>query len=263
MIEFYVFTFGLFMGSFLNVVADRLTNGITLLGRSKCESCNHKLSWRDLIPIISFIELRGKCRYCRASFSNSYFITEIFTGVVYLLTYILSQNIFDNYLITFLHLLIVSVLIVMVISDIKYQIINDEMQILLFIFGSLRLYLLANYLIFNIGETFQLYAFSLLNGVLVMLPILLIFTISKGRGMGFADVKFAFIAGFILGLFGGLLSIYIAFVTGGLFGILLIIFKKVSRKSKIAFGPFLVLGFYIVMFYSDYLIKLIQSYYIY
>src|SRR3990167_11154860 len=87
-----LFIIGLFFGSFLNVVADRLACEQTLGGRSKCDTCKRELSWIDLIPIISYTSLKVKCRYCQASISIQYPISEIATGVIFTLTWILSQN---------------------------------------------------------------------------------------------------------------------------------------------------------------------------
>src|SRR3989344_8918050 len=115
----YLFIMGLFFGSFFNVLADRMSNEQTILGRSKCDSCKHKLSWYDLMPIISFTLLNGKCRYCKAPISIQYPISEIFTAVIFALTWILSLQIYHSVYMHVLNLVLASVFIVMFLSDIR------------------------------------------------------------------------------------------------------------------------------------------------
>ncbi len=252
MIEAYIFILGLFFGSFLNVLADRLPHGRTLLGRSKCDNCHHELSWRDLIPIISFIELKGKCRYCKASLSIQYPLSEIFTGAIFLLTWILSNQWYQDTTLHIVHIVIAAVLIVMMLSDIRYQIIPDSMQVILFLLGIGRLILLGMLQqdMIMIGWL-EYMGWAFLHGVVVMAPLLTVFFVTKGRGMGFGDVKFAFITGFILGLWSGLGALYIGFITGGVIGAFLILSRRGKPKSKIAFGPFLILGFYMMLFFEQ------------
>ena len=252
MLEIYIFIVGLFFGSFLNVLADRLPKGRTLLGRSECDQCHHVLNWKDLFPVISFIELNGKCRYCKASLSIQYPAVEIVTGVVFLLTWTLSNVWYHEVSMHILHVSIASVLLVMVISDLRYQIIPDSMQISLLLLGLIRLIFLGS---FQQNTTaiiwLQYFGTAFIHGLIVMAPLFLIYILTKGRGMGFGDVKFSFITGLMLGLWPGLGALYIGFITGGIAGAYLIISRKGKPKSKIAFGPFLILGFYLMLFFEQ------------
>lgn len=262
MIEAYIFVLGLFFGSFLNVLADRLPQGRTLLGRSKCDSCHHELSWRDLIPIISFIELRGSCRYCKASLSLQYPLVELFTGVIFLLTWTLSNQWYHSVFLHTIHIAIASVLLVMLLSDLRYQIIPDSMQISLLVLGVIRLVLLGMLQeSMGIIAWLQYTGWAVVHGLAVMVPLLLVYIITKGRGMGFGDVKFSFLSGFILGLWSGLGALYIGFVSGGIVGAFLILSRRGKPKSKIAFGPFLILGFYIMLFFEQDVIYWISKLY--
>ncbi|PIZ63239.1 hypothetical protein COY16_02590 [Candidatus Roizmanbacteria bacterium CG_4_10_14_0_2_um_filter_39_13] len=262
----FLFFIGLFFGSFLNVLADRLSKRKTILGRSMCDSCKHVLSWNDLIPIVSYLMLHGKCRYCKAPFSIQYPLAEIFTGVIFVLTWYLSTERLiisaDLFGIHIIHIAIVAVLIVMFLSDIRYQIIPDEMQIALLMLGILKVVSLSLFLkgtsLIGLSQDLGMH---ILYGVGVMSPLLLVFLITKGRGMGFGDVKLAFVMGLILGLLSGFLALYISFVVGGMVGGVLLLTKKGKRKTKIAFGPFLILGLYLMMFIEEDIILFVSRIY--
>ncbi len=266
---FYIWLFilGTFFGSFFNVLADRLSKEQTIGGRSKCDKCKHVLAWYDLIPIISFTLLNGKCRYCRAPIAKGHLLAEIVTGVLFILTYILSTRVYPDIHFHLIHLAITGVIIVMLLADFRYHIIPDEMQIALFILGFLRF--LFQQSIPQIIDIERIWSIGFLPtlgyqigfGLIVMLPILLLYLITRGRGMGFGDVKLAFNMGFILSLWSGLLAIYLAFVIGGIAGLFLLVSKKRKLKSKIAFGPFLIIGFYVMLYFSKELYSGINTVY--
>ena len=263
---FLLFEVGLFFGSFLNVLADRLSMGKTMGGRSMCDSCMHVLSWNDLIPIVSFLILRGKCRYCKAPFSIQYPLVELFTGVIFVITWYFSLHSIlippDSYLLHSIHLGFAAVLIVMLLADFRYQIIPDEMQIALLILGVSKI-LYTSIVIGGVGLSVvsQTMGMHALYGLSVMAPLLLVFLITKGRGMGFGDVKLAFVMGLILGLLPGFLALYIGFVIGGIVGGILLLTKKGKRKTKIAFGPFLILGLYTMIFFENEIVLFVSKIY--
>ena len=252
---FIAFT-GLFFGSFLNVLADRLSFGKTILGRSMCESCHHVLAWNDLIPVISYTLLNGKCRYCKASISIQYPLSEIFTAVMFVLTYYLSLQSYNQFPLHIIHVLIAAILVVMILSDLRYQILPDEMQIALIIVSLVRLYVLFQPTFASVDV--KLYAIGALG---VPLPLLLVFLFSKGRGMGFGDVKYAVSMGLLLGIWNGLIALYLAFIIGGLVGGAVLLLRKGSMKTKIAFGPFLFLGTYLMLFYEADIILILSRIY--
>lgn len=258
-----LFIFGLFFGSFLNVLADRLPREETLSGRSHCESCQHVLAWYDLIPIFSYLSLKGKCRYCHKSFSIEYMIVEILTGVLFLATWIFTMYLFSDMILAFIAVAIVSTLWVMFLSDIRYQILPDEMQIMLFIFSAIWHFVYWNEYInsFELSGYGDILHFPLVGAVIVMIPILLLHILTKGRGMGFGDVKLALNMGFLLGTFSGLLALYIAFVMGGIIGAYLLITKKLKMKSKIAFGPFLIIATFVMFFFQENIVEAIKKLY--
>lgn len=237
----YVFVLGLCIGSFANVLIDRLSLGQSINGRSHCDYCQKQLMPLDLIPVISFIASKGRSRCCNKKLSWQYPLVEGITGILFVIIYISfigAAHSIDGGVYAVIKLLawagIGTSLLVIFISDVKYQIIPDEIQIVL---GSLSLLLQV-----LIAPQFTTFYMSIFSGVAVMLPILAIYLATKKKGMGFGDVKLAFCMGILLGTKGGLIALYIAFLVGACVGLLLIIGKKVNIKSKIAFGPFLIIG---------------------
>lgn len=251
----FSFLFGMFIGSFLNVLSDRLPREETILGRSYCEKCQHILSSKDLIPVLSFVFLRGRCRYCKTKLSFYYPLAEIITGLIVALTsYLFITFVSNTNIALFLvYQTIVACFIVIVLADLKFHIIPDEMQIALLIVSVVK--------IFIMGISWQIIGIYFFSGFVVMLPILLLFLFTQGRGMGFGDVKYAFIMGLLLGWQQGLLALYIGFVTGAAVGTVLIVSQKKKMKSKIAFGPFLVLGTYIMLLYGERIVEQVKLWY--
>ena len=135
----FIFLFGVSIGSFLNVLIDRLPQERKITGRSVCDYCQHQLSWYDLIPILSFFLLKGRCRYCRKKLSFQYPLVEILTGLMFIfvfLTYVKNIqeiSIWQNWLVILSLWGIVSCFIVIFFSDVKYHLISD--YILLALFG--------------------------------------------------------------------------------------------------------------------------------
>lgn len=234
----YIFILGLSIGSFLNVLIDRLANDESILGRSYCDNCKKQIKSIDLIPIISFLLLKGKCRFCKKKINLRYPIVEFLTASLFLLDFIfLPINI---PVIKIVELTLISALIVIFFTDLKYQIIPDQMLILIGFLAILMLFQ-NNFNLFSIAHVFY-------ESILVTLPIFLIYFFSKGKAMGFGDVKLSLVLGLFFGLWKGLTILYIAFVLGSIVALYLIIFKKKKIKSKIAFGPFIVIGTFCVFF---------------
>ena len=256
---------GLVIGSFLNILIDRIPKGESpIRGRSYCDKCKKTLKWYDLIPLFSFIILKGKCRYCRASLSWYYSVVELTTGIMFVVTTLFILNNFKfsilnfqsnlNYSITNYQLLIplayylfvVSCLIVIFFADLKYGIIPDKI-----IFPAIAvsfLYFLINHSSLIINHLFSAVGASLF--------FLLLFLITKGKGMGFGDVKFAFLMGLILGFPNIIVGLYVAFLTGAIIGCILILWrKKRVFGTAIPFGPFLVIGTLVSIFLGDFLFQ--------
>lgn len=241
MIPLALFIYGTAIGSFLNVLIDRLPHDQPITGRSHCDYCKKKLAGQDLIPVVSFFLLDGRCRYCKKKLSYFYPFVEVLTGLTFAMVWILIPG---NIVTKIIYLGIFSCLITIFFADYKYQIIPDEVQIALMIF------VLALTVLMPGGPLMWSLFRKLLAGVAVMTPILLIYLLTQAKGMGFGDVKYAFIMGFLLGIHGGITALFIAFVTGAAVGLLMIAGGRKKMKSAIAFGPFLVIGTIAVIFYG-------------
>ena len=263
LIIIFIFIFGLSVGSFLNVLIDRLSQEEKITGRSYCDHCGHQLAWYDLIPLLSFFILKRRCRYCGKKISFQYPLVEFLTGVFFVLIalnlYPLNKPFFSFSYPQSLYLLIanfviISCLIVIFFADLKYQIIPDQIEIFLFC-ASLII------LPFYSQSIWLAFFHQILAALIIMAPIFFINFLSAGKAMGFGDVKLAFNIGFLLGLKAGFFALYFAFVFGGIVGFILILFRRKKLKSKIAFGPFLVLGIITMLFFQDKILTLLGKIY--
>jgi len=255
--EIIIIIFGLIIGSFLNVLIYRLPRKIPFSkGRSFCPNCKKKIFWFDNIPLLSFIILKGKCRNCRKNISPRYPIVELVTG---LLTILIFNQFFPPIAGTrpiidlVLTLLISWSLIVVFFIDIDFQIIPDE--ILVFQIIILSLGYIIGFIFFPGQSFFDVIFFPIIAGIGSFIFLFLIFYFTKGRGMGFGDVKYAFVMGYFLGFPKAVLSFYLAFLTGAFIGIILIINGKAKFGQKIPFGPFLALSTFICSLWGDGILK--------
>lgn len=260
---------GLIVGSFLNVVALRFNTGKSLGGRSGCFSCGNQLSWYELFPAFSWIIQKGRCRKCSSRISPTYILGELTTGIFFGLVavrgFLVGMN-FDQifntaYLGATLFLWILfSILMVILFYDIRHKIIPNELS---FIFG-----LLSFGSLFFFGFSADVYTFIgfniptlsfFLGGIVVPLPFILLWIISKGRWIGLGDPKLMVGMGFLFGVSQGFSSVFLSFWIGALFAfciaIINFIFKKrllrsakaSIMKEEMPFAPFLILATLIII----------------
>ena len=235
---FVIFLFGLIVGSFLNCVIYRLEKGESFLrGRSYCPNCKHILDWQDLIPLFSFLILKGKCRYCSQKISLQYPLVEIATGLLFLLIFNFQFSIF-NYLIA-------CFLIVIFVYDLKHYIIPDKV-----IYPAIIFALIFNFQ-FLISNQFSIFNYSILSAIGMAIFFLTIVLISRGKWMGWGDVKMVFFMGLFLGSPKILVALFLAFFIGASVGLILIFLGKKTLKSEVPFGPFLVTGTFLAMFFGE------------
>jgi leader peptidase (prepilin peptidase)/N-methyltransferase len=250
LIAAFLFVCGLFFGSFLNVVADRLWNGEPIVrGRSHCEHCNKPLAWYELIPVLSFLLQQGKCSKCKAKLSWWYPFSELLTGVAFACVGLTIPLLMPFNLL--LLLCLVACLLVIFFADWKYGIIPFPVVI------AGLLVAIAFLLLVSPG----LLLWHLVAGLGSGGFFLLIFLITKGRGMGFGDVIYAFFMGVLLGFPGVFLGLYLAFLTGAIVSLILVLLhKKKLHGDTIPFGPFLVLGTFVVLLWGEPLLQLVSWY---
>ncbi len=242
---FPIFVFGLIIGSFLNCVIYRLEEQKGFIGgRSFCPSCSHTLSWQDLIPVISFILLKAKCRYCQKKISWQYPIIELFTAGIFtwLFYYWQGQELLLSDLVFLLTLF--SFFILIFVYDFKHLIIPDSLTIISILIT----------LVYFLGKDINFFNHFLV-GFFAFLFFLLIFLVTLGKGMGFGDVKLVFLLGFFLGYPNIIVALFLSFLIGAIMGIGLILMKKKNRKSEVPFGPFLLIGTFLSYFWGEALIS--------
>jgi prepilin signal peptidase PulO-like enzyme (type II secretory pathway) len=285
-ISLFIFIFGTLIGSFLNVVALRYNTGMTLGGRSGCFSCGKTLHWYELVPVVSFFLQRGRCTACKASISWQYPIIEALTGFTFLLVFwrelgmsivsipatsgaagIIPFGIFGTnsifgvqsmflFISLFFYWIIFSLLIVILVYDLRHKIIPDG---LVYTFCGLALvHLFVN---FFIGQEVSVFLWALLAGPLLFLPFFLLWLISRGRWIGLGDGKLALGVGWLFGLSLGASAIAYAFWVGAVVGIVLLVFRtrKYSMKSEIPFAPFIILGVFLVYYFRVDVVSLLSN----
>ncbi len=258
----FIFLFGLVVGSFLNVVIFRLESGEQVArGRSHCQYCRHTLEWHDLIPVLSFLALGGKCRYCKKKLSIQYPLVELATGMLFVFTvqfFDIRYLIFDikNLLTISYYLFITSALIVIFVYDFRHYIIPDKIVYSAIVITFLYQLAISQYPISNI----QYFISFILAAFLASGFFFAIVVITKGAGMGGGDVKLAFLMGLALGWPKILAALFLTFTIGAICGIILIALKRKKFKSEIPFGPFLVLGTFAALFWGEEIVKWYAGY---
>jgi len=258
LIYFLIFFVSLFIGSFFNVLIDRIfRNEQFFKGRSYCENCKHDLHAVDLIPVFSFLFLNGKCRYCKKPIPASLAIVEITTAILFTLILFYAALLGLSALI--FYYLVTSVLIVIFFTDAKYYVIPDIYFYFLFtvyvVFGLLyflpisHLYqsLFLSQFYFNFLD--HLYGMALMTAFFASLHYL-----SKGRLMGEGDIYLGGLLGLFLGLTPSIVMWFVSFLTGALVGVILILRGRKRMEESIPFGPFLILGAIVAHLFVNYLV---------
>ena len=257
-----VFLFGLAVGSFLNCVIYRLEKKESFLkGRSFCPHCKHILNWQDLIPLFSFLFLKGKCRYCQKRISLQYPLVELATAFLFVLTFWILD--FEIGLTFGFWILIICFLIIIFVYDLKHYIIPNKVIYPAIIV--VLLYRLFEILNFGHWDFFGIWdlgfgilkpiANPILSAVVASGFFLSIVLISRGKWMGLGDVKLAFFIGLFLGFPNVLVALFLSFLIGAIIGLGLISVGEKTLRSEVPFGPFLVIGTFIAMFLGDNLIN--------
>jgi leader peptidase (prepilin peptidase) / N-methyltransferase len=244
-IGIFIFLAGLLFGSFLNVVIYRVPNRLSLIKpNSMCPSCGKSIKPYDLIPVISYLLLGGKCRYCRSRISFRYTLVELLTAVISVLLY-------AKYGFSFEFLLYLSLMYIFIpcfFIDLEHMIIPNGL-----IITGLCIFTLAsayNLIFEKIVMLDNLYG-GLAGGGILLLIYIIGFLIYRKEALGFGDVKLFFMAGLFLGLKYSVISFLFSIFIGAAAGIIFMLVTKKGSRTEIPFGPFLVFGGTLSMFIGD------------
>jgi leader peptidase (prepilin peptidase)/N-methyltransferase len=244
--DFLVVLFGLILGSFLNVCIYRIPIKESVIRpRSHCPYCGDNLRLLDLIPVLSYISLKGKCRYCKHPISAVYPMVEILSALFLWLIYRYLGLSFKGMFYTILFCILITATFI----DWKHRIIPNG----LILFG-VAVGLIFNLLGFGIPFLDGLYGFLLGGGSLLLVALLSLLILRK-EGMGGGDIKFIGMIGLYLGWRHTLLALILSVYIGGLISLFLLIFKIRKKGDYIPYGPFIALGTLIAMFYGTEIIN--------
>lgn len=259
------------MGSFVKALADRSLQKRSFWGRSYCPHCKKVLQWYDLLPIFSYLILKGKCRYCGRKIGVEYLTVEVVMGALVGFLFWQGFN-FDSVFKIFF----VTILAILFLTDLKKMLIPDRIVlpaivlslayligVTLFKIGYLYYYLsqtpIGRYLLPPHSNYFQRHAqilaepltFGVLMGLLIGGFFMGLIIITRGKGMGGGDVKLGAFIGLGLGFPASLVAMMVAFLTGAIFSIIAIILGKKHFGQHIPFGPFLVIGALGALFWGE------------
>lgn len=239
-----LFLYGITLGSFYNVVGLRVPEGQSIVKpRSACPNCRQQLRAWDLVPVFSYVFLRGKCRGCGTRISPIYPITELLTGILFALAPVALGWSWELVVAWTL----ISLFMIIFVSDIHYMIIPDK---ILLVFAGIFLF---ERVLWPLTPWWD----SLLGAAVGFVLLLLIALVSKG-GMGGGDIKLFAVIGFAVGTKLVLLSFLLATLFGAVFGVIGMLLRLVKRRQPIPFGPFIALGSLAAYFYGP---KIIEWYF--
>ena len=243
-IYIYLFMVGACVASFMNVIIDRLpSNKSFVTGRSHCDACGSLIKPYDLIPVLSYIFLKGRCRECHQKIGISTLVIECLGGCSFLLSFMC----FKLSWMTLISFIVSMILLVISMIDWKIMEIPNGLVLSLLVIAIIRYFLAPIPLIDSIMGMFCISV--PMFGLIMLIP----------DGFGGGDVKLMFAAGALLGWVNIILAGFIGIVIAGVYASYLLINRKNGRKDHIAFGPYLCMGIYVAMMFGDQIIKFYLS----
>jgi leader peptidase (prepilin peptidase) / N-methyltransferase len=255
-ITLFAFVFGASLGSFANLVADRIRVKSIWGGRSECLTCSKKLTWKELFPIVSYLYQKGKCKFCKTRLSASYLWSEIASGILVavlinaLTIYGLSGN--DLLIIFLLWSFVITVSMSIIIYDLKHKIVPFEMAAMLLFMG----------LVFTAYRQiyFEFSWLDMFSGIIVSMPFLLLYIFSKGKWVGLGDVILYVAFGFLLGLPMGVTTFFYSIWIGAFVAIMLMFIhrKDYNLKSEMPFTPYIIIAALFVLFTNQDILSLYE-----
>lgn len=246
-----VFIFGSVIGSFLNVCIYRIPKKEDIVvGRSHCMNCKKTLKWYDMVPVFSFLLLRGKCRFCKTKLSLQYPVIETVNAILYVIVfYIYGWDTTFIILLNIVYCMAISVLVVISVIDYRTFTIPAVLNKTLFVFAVLAS--IINY--FGQNMSIKILMEHVIGFFIVSAFLALVFYISKGRGIGGGDVKLMAVAGLLLGW----KLILLAFILGCLFASIIHLIKMLIKNADrtLAFGPYLSAGIIVALLFGNNIIN--------
>ncbi|WNS81816.1 A24 family peptidase [Domibacillus sp. DTU_2020_1001157_1_SI_ALB_TIR_016] len=228
MINLTILLYGLLFGSFFNVVGLRVPDGKSIVKpRSACSLCGHQMTARDLVPVLSYVFLKGRCRKCGANISVIYPLTELAAALLFLYAYVLYGFSAPFWM----AILLFSMLLIIVVSDAAYMLIPDK----------ILLFFLPLFAVMRFIDPLDPWWDTLLGAAVGFVLLLLIAVVSKG-GMGGGDIKLFGVLGFVLGTKLVLLTFLLACFFGAAIGLILMAAGIVKRGKPMPFGPYIALA---------------------
>lgn len=231
------FVIGTVVGSFLNVIILRARTKTSVAdGRSKCTSCQNALAPRDLVPVISFLALKGRCRSCKVPISIQYPLVELATGALFVLAFLhagIKPELIRD-------LAFVSTLIVIFVFDLRYMEIPDRFTVPAMVFALFaNVYLGADLVSLGLG--------AIAAGGFFLAQ----YVFSKGTWIGGGDIRLGALMGLMLGLSHVVAALFVAYVVGAVYAAWLLATKKANANSQVPFGTFLAVATVVVMLCGD------------
>lgn len=245
------FVLGLSIGSFLNVVIYRLPKRVPFLRfgeRSRCPFCKHELESRDLIPVVSFLLLHGKCRHCKKHISWQYMLIELITALSFAGLFVA----YDISLQLLVGIVAITYAIPLIVIDARHKIVPDALSIP-FIASAAILGFLTLHPWYDV----------LIGGGIGLTFFLLQWIVSKGRWIGSGDIRLGLGMGLLLGWKLLLVAFALAYFSGTLFALVMLLMKKKKLSATIPFGPYLLLSMLVALFFGTGLLEWYLSIYIY
>lgn len=240
-----IFIAGAVFGSFLNACVWRKKQKKSIAkGRSVCTSCKNKILWFDNIPIISFFILKGRCRSCKEKISYQYPLVELWLTIAFIFVFLIHSGLLSNYILILRDCFVVWVLSFIFIYDFEYQEIPD----------SLTLIPAGLIFVFSLFFGWHSWHDMIIGAVVAAGFFFLQFFVSKGKWIGGGDVRLGVLIGVILGWQKTILALMLAYIFGAVIGVFLILTNKKKITSEIAFGTFLAIATFVVMFFGEHII---------
>ena len=231
---FLLFLTGLAAGSFVGAIVYRLPKGEQFIsGRSYCPSCGHTVRWHDLVPVLGFLVLLGRCRYCRNKISPIYPVIEVCSGVIFAASFFFLSSSGLAYWLFWVFIL--ELFLILAFIDLKHFILTDSVMAVI-----LAAFVCYEILGGQVAGTGSIFSFgNLASAAFLFLIFFLIWSFSGGKGLGLGDAKLAGLIGFVFGFWNSIFILYLAVIIGVVVGLLLILRGKGSLKTKLPLGAFI------------------------